>query len=186
MFNSKIAHQVLGYSLGANYSLRKTWNSIIEQIKRKLAMLKCKLLSHAGRLQLIKYVLNSLLLFYLSIFRIPDSVAKKIISLQKKFFWGANKDKARLVTTNWHNIQTPIELGGLGLGNLQMKNLGLLLKWWWKYSTDQHSLWKSCQICPWAEPPKSFNDGVSPYQVWNFERGVQSLQEIRMAAGYSQ
>lgn len=34
------------------------------------------------------------------------------------------------------------EFGGLGFGNLKIKNLGLLVKWWWKYSTDVGSLWK--------------------------------------------
>lgn len=46
------------------------------------------------------------------------------------------------MTTQWRKLAAPKEMGGLGIGDLKLKNLGLLLKWWWKYSVDQGSLWK--------------------------------------------
>lgn len=39
-------------------------------------------------------------------------------------------------------MEIPKHLGGLGLRNLNLKNLGLLLKWWWRFSKDDESLWK--------------------------------------------
>lgn len=36
----------------------------------------------------------------------------------------------------------PKDLGGLGFGNIKIKNLGLLEKWWWKYSNEFNPLWK--------------------------------------------
>lgn len=42
-------------------------------------------------------------------------------------------------------LEAPRELGDLGFKNIKIKiqNLGLLAKWWWRYSKDQGSLWKN-------------------------------------------
>lgn len=34
------------------------------------------------------------------------------------------------MTISWDSFKAPKELGGLDLGNLSPKNLGLLTKWW--------------------------------------------------------
>lgn len=39
--------------------------------------------------------------------------------------------------------EAPFELGGLSVGNIRMRNLGLLLKWWWKFSYEDNALWKN-------------------------------------------
>ena len=54
--------------LGANPKQVSTWKPVLEKIERRLALWKAKLLSRAGRLVLIKSVLNNLALYYLSIF----------------------------------------------------------------------------------------------------------------------
>lgn len=33
-------------------------------------------------------------------------------------------------------------LGGLGVGSIYMKILGLLLKWWWRFCENDDTLWK--------------------------------------------
>lgn len=43
---------------------------------------------------------------------------------------------------NWESLEAPMMLGGLGVGNLNLKNLGLLTKWWWEFSCDSNPLWK--------------------------------------------
>lgn len=39
-------------------------------------------------------------------------------------------------------MEAPKELGGLGIGFIRMKNLGLLLKWWWRLCGEDEALWK--------------------------------------------
>ncbi|XP_015960748.1 uncharacterized protein LOC107484719 [Arachis duranensis] len=75
----------LRISLGENPRLVKTWKSIIEKVEEKLSMWKAKVLNKAGKLVLIKSVLNSLLVYYLSLFKMPKAVAEKLISLQRRF-----------------------------------------------------------------------------------------------------
>ena len=78
----------LGIPLGANPKRIETWKPIIDRIEKKLSTWKGRILSKASRLVLIKSVLNSLPLYYLGLFKMPSEVAKKIVSVQRKFFWG--------------------------------------------------------------------------------------------------
>ncbi|XP_016168620.1 uncharacterized protein LOC107611179 [Arachis ipaensis] len=77
----------LGISLGANPRLVKTWKPIIDKVEEKLSLWKAKVLNKAGKLVLIKSVLNSLPVYYLSLFKMPKVVAEKLISLQRRGLW---------------------------------------------------------------------------------------------------
>ncbi|GMP23993.1 hypothetical protein CsSME_00001406 [Camellia sinensis var. sinensis] len=84
----KLPLKYLGLPLGANPSRRQTWQPVIDKVKLKLAGWKRRLLSFAGRLVLIKSVLSKLPTYYMSLFKIPESVAKDINRLQAAFLWG--------------------------------------------------------------------------------------------------
>lgn len=79
----------------------------------------------------------------MSIFKLLVSMAQKIISLQRIFFWGENElSSMKLTTILWHDIEAPTDLGGLGVSLMVVKNLGFLLKWWWRLCEPHDSLWK--------------------------------------------
>uniref|UniRef100_A0A151UE24 Uncharacterized protein n=1 Tax=Cajanus cajan TaxID=3821 RepID=A0A151UE24_CAJCA len=71
----------LGISIGANPRRVKTWESMIRKFRKKLSVWKHKILSMMGRICLINSVLTSLPLFFLSFFKMPCLVVKKIVSL---------------------------------------------------------------------------------------------------------
>ena len=56
----------LGISIGANPRCSKLWDSIVKKCERKLAKWKQKLLSFGGRVTLIKFVINSIPIFFFS------------------------------------------------------------------------------------------------------------------------
>lgn len=70
---------------------------MIQKVEQRLALWKSKFLSKAGMAQLIKSILNNLPLYYLSIFKMPAAVAKKLISLQIRLFWNGNLDQFKLL-----------------------------------------------------------------------------------------
>lgn len=78
----------LGMTLGVSSRNIKFWSPILDIIKTGLATWRCKLLSKASRLELIKFILNNLPIYYMTLFKLPNSVTKQIISIQRKFFWG--------------------------------------------------------------------------------------------------
>ena len=141
--HTRLPFTYLGFPLGDHMNRCSAWKPVVKKVENRLASWKAKLLSRAGRLTLIKSVLNSLPIYYMSMFKMPKAIALKIVKLQRRFFWGgmnsANKGCPRV---KWADIQLPKEMGGLGVGNIMHKNLVLLFKWWWRYSESDNTLWK--------------------------------------------
>jgi hypothetical protein len=71
----------LGMPLGSSFKVLGVWNPIIEKVERRLAGWKKLHLSKGGRLMLLKSTLSSLLTYFMSLFKIPVSVAKWIEQL---------------------------------------------------------------------------------------------------------
>ena len=132
----------LGIPLGANMRRAESWQYIIEKVRKKLGSWKSSCLSRAGRLVLIKAVLSSLPLYYLSIFRMPKRVANDITRLQRRFLWSGSKDGKFNPLVRWDIVQKSKTKGGLGVGNLILKNASLLFKWWWRYAIEERALWR--------------------------------------------
>ena len=70
--------QYLGMPLGASYKALAIWTPIVEKIERRLAGWQKIYLSKGGQLTLLKSTLSSLPTYYLSLFPIPVSIAKRI------------------------------------------------------------------------------------------------------------
>jgi hypothetical protein len=75
----------LGLPLGAPYRDLSIWNKTIEKMESKLAGWKQVYLSKGCRLTLIKSTLSIIPTYYLSLFQIPQRVAKRIEKIQRDF-----------------------------------------------------------------------------------------------------
>ncbi|GJU79665.1 ALP1-like protein [Tanacetum coccineum] len=93
--------------------LKDGWNAIIDHFRYRLLSWKGKSLSIGGGLTLIKYVIGSLQIYYLSLF------------------------KARVSIIN--NLETIREFR---IGSLHTKNLGLLCKWKSRFLSEDKALWR--------------------------------------------
>lgn len=132
----------LGLPIGGCVSRLSTWEPIIERMRSKLATWKGKLLSLGGRLTLIKASLSNLPLYYMSLFPIPHGIVDKITKLQRDFLWCGFAGNKSFPLVKWDTIQIPKNIGGLGVGNLLIRNLGLLIKWLWRFFHEPNSLWR--------------------------------------------
>jgi hypothetical protein len=99
-------------------------------------------LSKGGRLTLIKGTLSNLPTYYLSLFPIPKSVARRIEKLQRDFLWGGLDDEPKFHLVPWKKVCEPLMGGGHGIRNLTMFNKALLGKWLWRYAIESESLWR--------------------------------------------
>ena len=64
------------------------WVGVLDIIKSRLGRWKGRFLSLAGRICLIKSILSSIPLFYVSLYKVPSLVLKEIVKLQRNFLWG--------------------------------------------------------------------------------------------------
>jgi len=72
----------------------------------------------------------------------PKKVAAEINKIQRRFLWSGKHDKRFTAMVKWEVVQRPKDQGGLGVGDLLLKNAALLLKWWWRYTCEEGALWR--------------------------------------------
>ncbi|GKF18422.1 zinc finger, CCHC-type containing protein, partial [Tanacetum coccineum] len=112
---------------------KRVQESAKKDIERAFGVLQANLLSIGGRLTLIKSVLGSLGIYYLSIFRAPESVLQDLERIRAKFFWGGNKDENKMAWVKWLIILNSFDKGGL--------NIGIFQKWLWRLLSSPNALW---------------------------------------------
>jgi hypothetical protein len=179
----------LGLPLGALFKSLSIWNGVIEKVERRLASWKKLYLSKGGRVTLIHSTLSSIPTYFLSLFLIPVSVAKKLERLQREFLWSGLGDETKFHLVNWNRVCSPIKVGGLGVRNIIKFNQALLGKWIWRFSQERDAFWRLVIEVKygsvrggWSSLPATGSYGVS---VWKFiRRGWDNLAKyLRFEVG---
>ncbi|CAJ2663194.1 unnamed protein product [Trifolium pratense] len=115
---------------------------IFDKIKLKLAKWKASLLSYAGRVQLLKSVIQSMLIYSITIYSWPVSVIKDLEKLMRNFLWSGDMNARKLVTVPWHIVCSTLDEGGLGVRSLSSLNQASNLKLIWDLM-NSNILWAS-------------------------------------------
>ena len=100
-----------------------------------------KLLTYAGRLQLLKTVIFGTVTFWTSAFILAKGCIKAIESLCSRYLWSGNTEKRSIAKIAWTTVCLPKNEGGLGLRNLMIWNLVMCLKFIWLLLSKAPSLW---------------------------------------------
>ncbi|KAK3197880.1 hypothetical protein Dsin_021295 [Dipteronia sinensis] len=114
-------------------------------------------LNKGGRLMLIKAVMASIPNYFLSVFKILVSFAKRIERLQRNFFWGDGAEKRKIHSVKWETLCKSRINGGLGIGSVIDKNKGLLAKWVWRFGKEEIPLWKRVICGKYGVPSNSLS-----------------------------
>jgi ribonuclease HI len=113
---------------------------IADKIKLKLSAWKASLLSIAGRIQLIKSVIQSMLTYSISLYSWPVSLLKDLERCIRNFIWSGDIEKRKLVTISWKKICRPLAQGGLNIRSLIHLNKASNLKLCWNM-VNSHTSW---------------------------------------------
>jgi len=141
--------QLLGFSLGTlpftylgapifkGKPKKIYFQPIVDKVKIKLATWKASLLSMAGRIQLVKAVIQSMLLHTMTIFSWPTSLLREMEVWIKKFIWSGDISKRKLVTVAWKKVCVDVDEGGLRLRSLVCLNQATNLKLCWELNHSE-------------------------------------------------
>jgi len=132
----------LGLPLGANPSRLSTWKPLLSTNRAKLSTWKENFFRMAGMICLIKSVLSSLPLLYMSVFAMPKHIIKVISSLTRSFLWKGTSTSHGIFKVAWHRVIKSKSFGGLGLRSIYNKNLALLFKWLWNLDKGVAGGWQ--------------------------------------------
>jgi hypothetical protein len=110
---------------------------IADKISSKLTAWKASLLSMAGRVQLVQSVIQSMLIYSITIYSWPTGLLKQVEKNIRNFIWSGDVDKRKLVTTSWKKVCRPLAQGGLNLKSLSNLNKAANLKLCWSLVNSQ-------------------------------------------------
>ncbi|GJZ10125.1 RNA-directed DNA polymerase, eukaryota [Tanacetum coccineum] len=131
----------LGVMVGGNMSRHKTWEDVVLKLRSRLSKWKVKTLSIGGRLTLLKSVLGASPLYNMSIFKAPKGVLKEMESIRNNFFIGADPSDKKITWIAWDKVLASKIKGGLGILSFFALNRALILKWVWRFVSQDGSLW---------------------------------------------
>lgn len=131
----------LGLPLTHRKLRRSEYTPLFDSISARFNHWTTKVLSFAGRLQLVSSVIYSTVNFWISAFLLPKSCLKTIEAMCNHFLWAGDISKKHGVKVAWHQICLPKEEGGLGLRNFSLWNMTLNLKLIWLLFSKSDSLW---------------------------------------------
>ncbi|GKE12159.1 RNA-directed DNA polymerase, eukaryota, reverse transcriptase zinc-binding domain protein, partial [Tanacetum coccineum] len=131
----------LGVKIGGRMRCNNSWEEIINKILSRLSKWKMKTLSIGGRLTLLKSVLGVMPIYYMSMFKVPKLVLKKMESIRSHVFKGVDLKDRKISLVKWENVLASKEKGGLGVSSFYALNRALIFKWIWRFRTQNSSLW---------------------------------------------
>ncbi|XP_058783572.1 uncharacterized protein LOC131658278 [Vicia villosa] len=112
---------------------------IADSIRVKLASWKAEILTIAGRAQLVKSVILSMVVHSIGIYNWPGSIIKRIEAWLRNFIWSGCINKKKVVTISWKTCCRKTNEGGLGIISLKAFNSATNMQLFWKIlNVNQH------------------------------------------------
>ena len=178
IFGAQIIHKherYLGLPTLVGKGKIKAFSRIKDQVGRKIAGWKGKLLSNAGHEILIKVVAQATTTYTMSCFMLLNALCHDLNSMVSQFWWGQKDKEQKMAWTLWDNLCRPKMEEGMGFKDLKAFNLALLAKQGWRLNQNSasltHRVFKAKYFvgCSFMEAQV----GKKPFYVW------QSLMATR-------
>ncbi|GJS21722.1 RNA-directed DNA polymerase, eukaryota [Tanacetum coccineum] len=131
----------LGVMVGDCMTRLSAWSDSLQKLHQRLSKWKAKTLSIGGRLTLLKSVLGASPIYNLSIFKAPVGILKDMERIRSNFFKGADLSDRKISWVAWDKALASKKSGGLGISSYFALNRALLLKWVWRFISQDGSLW---------------------------------------------
>jgi hypothetical protein len=127
-----LGFEYLGYHLKPEASKVEDWAWLVAKIEKKIGLWCNQWLSIGGKFILVKYVLESQSVYWMSTELIPKVVLNQIRQSMFEFLWSGQRATLRIHLCRWDLLARPKHCGGWGLRNLKMFNTSLLANSFWR------------------------------------------------------
>eukprot|EP00253_Pinus_taeda_P008617 PITA_08617 len=130
----------LGYRLKPHGCKIAEWTWLISKLERRLNIWYHKYLSRAGRIVLIKVVLEATPVYWMSLPWIPRGILTRIQNLCCRFLWKGKQTGRIFAWANWELLTLPKKWGGWGIKKLEYFSSVMATKLGWQLITS-NNLW---------------------------------------------
>ncbi|CAK8530499.1 unnamed protein product [Lathyrus sativus] len=114
---------------------------LLDRLLSRITHWSSRLLSYAGRLQLIKSVLYTITTYWMQCIWFPKGVINKINAICRSFLWTGGNTSSRKSPVAWDNVCKPHVQSGLNVMNLEMWNSMFVIKLLWNIYAKSDDLW---------------------------------------------
>eukprot|EP00253_Pinus_taeda_P004035 PITA_04035 len=130
----------LGFWLKPTCQRIADWTWLIAKLEKRLTRWSYRYISRAGRLNLIKSVLEATPVFWMALAWIPRHTLAQLQQICNRYLWAGSQDKRIFTWIGWQKIAIPKKWGGWGLKDLPLFAQALAAKMSWALLTSQN-LW---------------------------------------------
>ncbi|XP_042520593.1 uncharacterized protein LOC122094023 [Macadamia integrifolia] len=110
---------------------------LMDKIKARLQGWRGKLLSMAGRVELIRSVFSGMPIHNFSVYWWPESVIKTVERWMRNFLWSGDIDTVKKISVKWEEVCRPKAKGGLSIRRLRDVNCAGLSKLVWQMKHEK-------------------------------------------------
>jgi len=141
----------LGYRLKPLGYKIADWKWPISKVDKQLNIWYHKYLSRAGRLVLIKAVIEATPVYWMTLVWIPRGILSHLQNLCCKFLWKGNQPGRIFAWTSWESLALPKSWGGWGINRLDTFSQALAAKLGWQL-LNNNSLWTKVIVSKYIHP----------------------------------
>jgi len=121
-------------------SKRRTFEGILNRVRKKIDGWKERFLSQAGKEVLLKSVIQAIPTYSMSVFKLPKTLCTNLEKVMNRFMWANTSSSKGLKWMKWSRLGQSKLNGGLGYRDLEVFNLSLLAKQEWRLIQDPNPL----------------------------------------------
>jgi len=147
----------LGFNLKPNAYRIGDWVWMWKKIENRISHWINRYLSLGGRLTLAKAVLESIPVYWLTLYKVPVSILTGIRKRIFSFIWKGGHKNKKMHLASWEILSKPKKKGGWGLKNLSIFSQALRMKSLWR-SLNANTFWSQvirdkylgqCSVMEW-------------------------------------
>ncbi|XP_019431608.1 PREDICTED: uncharacterized protein LOC109338759 [Lupinus angustifolius] len=138
---------------------------IADKILLKLSTWKSSLLSIMGRVELVKSICQSMLVYSFHVYKWLAQLLKWVDSKMRNFIWSSNTEVRKIVNVAWNQVCSSTSFGRLGLKSIKLMNKSALLKLAWDMLSSQQewaSFYRERFCCNRIVPPRYHKSFIWP------------------------
>ena len=137
----------LGLPLSIKKLTKEQFQPIIDKIADQLPGWKADLMTRAGRVVQVQFVLTAMLVYVAMATDLPPWAIKAIDKIRRAFLWRGWKDaKGGHCLIAWPKVCRHRELGGLGISDLKRLRCALRARWPWLRKSEPNKPWANLPL----------------------------------------